>query len=613
MKRRITKNRYVLFILVFFISLGFAYLSANLNILGALSYNAASFDVHFDDLVLDSESYEGAVLPNLNQDKDTISMNFSFDKPGDKLVYTADIINAGTIDAQLGDLNITNNLSSENADLLDLSIKYLDGIDVKSGDVILNGTRKTIKVIVGYSTDIEVSDLPTEVVPFTIEIGPSFDQCNLDNIKTATFIDSGDLNTYMKSLKDDEEHIYKFIRSEELKNGLTNDNIVSTDDSSNPIYKWFEGSNQSIYGLGTIFWYCDADIVFLNESAGGLFYGFEYLDDVSGLYSLNLVPNSSLASFFKHCYNLKNIDPIKHFDMKNVNSLYSLFYNCSSINDFSPLTNWDISNVTDISYLFYGCANLTDLSTISSWDTTNVIEMKCLFLGCTNLTNISPLSDWDLSKIESLDSMFDNCSSLTDISPLGNWDMSGVKVISYMFSGCASLSDITTLSNWNVSNVYSMSGLFYKCSSISNFSPISGWNVSKVIYLNSTFYKCDSLTNLSFLSNWNVGNVEKMRDTFARCFNLSDISGISGWNVSKVEDMFSLFETSYHISDLSPLTNWNVSKVTNMKYMFKNLLDVEDATCLNGWSINQNLRFDDMFINTGLTSSTKPTWYTGNI
>ena len=55
------------------------------------------------------------------------------------------------------------------------------------------------------------------------------------------------------------------------------------------------------------------------------------------------------------------------------------------------------------------------------------------------------------------------------------------------------------------------------------------------------------------------------------------------------------------------------SKVKNMIYMFKNLLDVEDATCLNGWSINQNLRFEDMFINTGLTSSTKPTWYTGNI
>ena len=130
MKKRITKNRYILFILVFFISLGFAYLSANLNILGALSYNAASFDVHFDDLELDNESYEGAVLPTLNQEKDTISMNFSFDKPGDKLIYTADIINSGTIDAQLGDLNITNNLSSENADLLDLSIKYLDGIDV---------------------------------------------------------------------------------------------------------------------------------------------------------------------------------------------------------------------------------------------------------------------------------------------------------------------------------------------------------------------------------------------------------------------------------------------------------------------------------------------------
>ena len=50
MKRHITKNRYVLFILVFFISLGFAYLSANLNILGGALLKSSSWDIHFEEI-----------------------------------------------------------------------------------------------------------------------------------------------------------------------------------------------------------------------------------------------------------------------------------------------------------------------------------------------------------------------------------------------------------------------------------------------------------------------------------------------------------------------------------------------------------------------------------
>ena len=187
MKKYVRRNKYLLTFLVLFISIGFAYLSANFNILGSLSFGTASFDVHFENIVLGSDSYEGSILPTLNQDRDTISMNFSLDKPGDKLVFYADIVNSGTIDSQLGDLNISNTLSSTDIDLLDLSIKYLDGIDVSSGDVVLNGTRKVIKVVVGYNTDIDISDLPTEIVPFTIDIGPTFNKCDLSNLKTATF------------------------------------------------------------------------------------------------------------------------------------------------------------------------------------------------------------------------------------------------------------------------------------------------------------------------------------------------------------------------------------------------------------------------------------------
>ena len=58
-------------------------------------------------------SFDDAVEPTLNQDRDTISMTLSFNQPGDRLVFYVDVVNNGSFDAKLDSINITNNLSSE--------------------------------------------------------------------------------------------------------------------------------------------------------------------------------------------------------------------------------------------------------------------------------------------------------------------------------------------------------------------------------------------------------------------------------------------------------------------------------------------------------------------
>ncbi len=692
MRKRITKNRYILFILVFFISLGFAYLSANLNILGALSYNAASFDVHFDDLVLDNESYVGAVLPTLNQEKDTISMNFSFDKPGDKLIYTADIINSGTIDAQLGDLNITNNLSSSNSNLLDLSIKYLDGIDVKSGDVILKGARKTIKVIVGYSTNIEVSDLPTEVVPFTIEIGPGFDQCDLSSLTKATFTDGSNLHSKMQSLTGvdssvvvgynhnlpnvipsyletdistshvrnmavpREKEIHKFIRSYTLKENLTNDNIASTDESDLPIYMWFEDANESIYGEGTIYWYSDADIIYLNEVSSYAFNEFKFLDDISGLMTIDILPGSNFSSFFRKCSSLSNfspianwsianiylnemffgcesftdisqlkkwngsylsglfaglsnlvdISPLKDFDFSNVEDISYLFDECTSLTDISVIADLDLSNVTNIDGLFSGCSSLTDISPLSSLAVSNLLSLDELFLGCTSLSDLSPISNWNVSNVRYMDHLFQGCTSLSDLSPISNWDVSNVINLSDLFSGCTSLIDLSPISNWNVQNVTSMIGTFKSCSSLIDLSPLSSWNTSSLEKMYYTFTNCISLVNVSQLANWNVSNVSDMNYLFEGCASLSNIQGLSNWNVSNVKRFGQMFFGCSSLNDISALSNWNVSNATHMELMFNGCTSLIDASCLESWVINENIYYSNMF---GSYTTIRPSWY----
>lgn len=80
---------------------------------------------------------------------------------------------------------------------------------------------------------------------------------------------------------------------------MTSANIISTDDSNSPIYAWYDN--------GTIFWWSEAEKVYMNVDCNNMFYG------------------------------------------------------CSSLTT-SSLENFDTSNVTNMSYMFYKCNNITALN-----------------------------------------------------------------------------------------------------------------------------------------------------------------------------------------------------------------------------------------------------------
>ena len=122
------------------------------------------------------------------------------------------------------------------------------------------------------------------------------------------------------------------------------------------------------------------------------------------------------------------------------------------------------------------------------------------------------------------------------------------------------------------------------------------------------------ITNAAPIGGWNVSSVTNMSDLFSGCSLLTNITGLSGWNVSSVENMISMFNNCSSLSDITSLQNWNVSSSTFTRFMFGHCTNLTDARCLNGWfdSFVFNYHYN-MFEDTGLTSSTKPTWYTGNI
>lgn len=183
-----------------------------------------------------------------------------------------------------------------------------------------------------------------------------------------------------------------------VKSTLTSANEVQA--SGEKTYMWFAG--------GTIFFYSEADNIYLSPNSSGLFRKLTNLTDASGL---------------------------AYFNTTYVTDMNRMFQDTPNISDISPLSNWDVGNVIDMTFMFG-----------SNWTSTG---------GCSpsmNFSNLTALSNWNVSNVKSMYQMFKCNVSLSNISPLSNWDVSNVTNMAQMFNRSA-VSDTSPIQNWNVVNV----------------------------------------------------------------------------------------------------------------------------------------------------------------
>lgn len=165
-------------------------------------------------------------------------------------------------------------------------------------------------------------------------------------------------------------------------------------ESGEPVYMWYDN--------GTIYWYSEADTVYLNTNACWMFQGFTNLTDISGLTNLD----ASLAS---------DVD--------------RMFINCVSLTDISPIADWDTHNFTNMRFMFGASAAsspmaLSDLSPLSNWDVSNVTDMNSVFKFAPSISDVSPLANWDVRNVNTFEQMFNmngTTSKLSDVSALAGW------------------------------------------------------------------------------------------------------------------------------------------------------------------------------------------------
>lgn len=129
--------------------------------------NSRKWNVHFENL--SPINLEGAAKEIkeavINDDSTYIgSFRVLFNSDEDTATYTFDVVNAGSMDAVLRNISISEPLCSGTMDtaIRDASIvcdnfkyklTYLDGSEMEYGDILLKNSKKTLKITMWYEGD----------------------------------------------------------------------------------------------------------------------------------------------------------------------------------------------------------------------------------------------------------------------------------------------------------------------------------------------------------------------------------------------------------------------------------------------------------------------------
>lgn len=500
----------ILIVLAVFISIGFAYLSTNLNINGLTTFKKTEWDVHFDNIDVDSGSVQlqtGDYAPTISNDGLTVSYKVTCNIPGEYYKFNIDVVNDGNLNAKINSIT-TPTIPQGYEDNILFSLKYLDGTNVETGDVILKGEKVTYEVTTKNSDDISASQLIDTNLSIPMELSIEYQQVKTTDITKATFKPGWEVSTLIYNLSEQTQtplshagyatNTRAFLRSETLED---NTNIISTNDSDVPIYMWYEDSDEvydainNIY-YGNIYWYSEAEVVYFNEDSSFFFnhdtlthgyyldedyeytqedeencYIFGLMNDISGITQINTSKLENISNMFDRCCQIYDYSLLKSWNTSNVTEMKEVFSFNTSVTSLNYLSDWDVSNVTDMTRMFYYMRNINDLSPLEDWNTESLTVMSEMFQYVYQITNLTAISSWDVSNVEIMSGMFLECGRLSDISGISGWDVSNVTDMSTMFSGCSSLADATCLNGWNVSNVIDMGNMFFRTAVTSSTRP----------------------------------------------------------------------------------------------------------------------------------------------
>ena len=133
------KNRsvYIVLIIVLLIgvTIGYAALNATLNINGRSNVSKNTWDLHFDNVVVNSDSVGEVKTPTI-ENSTTVDFEVALNLPGEKYEFTVDVVNNGTIDAMIDSIEKLPELTIEQQKYFDYVIEYQSGKKVQNNQMV---------------------------------------------------------------------------------------------------------------------------------------------------------------------------------------------------------------------------------------------------------------------------------------------------------------------------------------------------------------------------------------------------------------------------------------------------------------------------------------------
>ena len=212
------------------------------------------------------------------------------------------------------------------------------------------------------------------------------------------------LRTKMITLAGSINNIKAFKKGTEAEYKKAKDKAEKVSVSGPPTYFWYDNN--------TIYFYSEAD-VYLNEIAGGInggdgmFDGFNYLNDISGLANVHVDYTENFARMFANCYALNDLSPLTNWNTANAKTMETMLGsknisqgggNPMTYTSLDPLERWNVKGVESMKEMFRG-AQITSVAKISEWETYNLKTMNNMFFRSL-VTDGDELSGWDVSHVD---------------------------------------------------------------------------------------------------------------------------------------------------------------------------------------------------------------------
>jgi len=175
----------VLLIVVAGLTVAFASLSSVLNIKGTAYFDAAKWGIKFQNLSepvsVGTSSTTGTAKIEEAKSAEISNINVNLSTPGDKVVYTVDLVNEGTINAKIDKMEKTA-LTSEQQKYLTFKVTDKDYNEVSKGDILSSGETKKLIITIEFIKDLTKEDLPTNTSIISLSYKLNFVQT--DDAKT---------------------------------------------------------------------------------------------------------------------------------------------------------------------------------------------------------------------------------------------------------------------------------------------------------------------------------------------------------------------------------------------------------------------------------------------